>query len=80
MITLFKLAEHNAVKKNKTRDIKKTHKDIEAFLMVSEFASYAEITFLPIMRYSTFWAGWLTDDKGKEYSYLEVTPNALKKL
>lgn len=37
MITLFELAEYNAAKKNKTRSISKTHKDVEAFLMVKDY-------------------------------------------
>jgi hypothetical protein len=37
MITLLELAEYSAIKKNKTRRITKTHKDIEAFLFIKDF-------------------------------------------
>lgn len=83
MITLFELAEYNATKKNYTRRINKTHKDIEAFLMVSEYFSYLNLCngyINQITSYFDFWREWLTDDKGNEYSYLNVTPNALDRL
>lgn len=37
MITLFELAEYNAAKKNYTRRIDKTHKDVIAFLCFADW-------------------------------------------
>jgi hypothetical protein len=37
MITLYELAAYNAAKKNKTRRITETHKDVLAFIFVSDF-------------------------------------------
>lgn len=37
MIKLYELAEYNAMRKNKTRRITQTHKDVVAFLMLADF-------------------------------------------
>lgn len=58
MITLFELAEYNAAKKNKTRRVNKTHKDIEAFLLIQGYFNYLKVTANPLFSYTTFWAIW----------------------